>query len=125
MDDETQTEPSWEAPLEQTVNPDVAIRWKGIMEKCTFCVQRIRRSEDRAKEEDRAVADGEVNPACAQSCPTRAITFGDLDDPDSHVAQLFRSPRAELPLAELGTGPRVAYLKEGAWRGSVPTREAD
>jgi molybdopterin-containing oxidoreductase family iron-sulfur binding subunit len=119
------SEPSWDAPLEQTINPDVAIRWKGIMEKCTFCLQRIRRAEDLAKEEDRAVADGEINPACAQSCPTTAITFGDLDDPDSHVAELFRSPRAELPLEEHGTGPRVAYLKEGEWRGSVPTREGD
>jgi molybdopterin-containing oxidoreductase family iron-sulfur binding subunit len=119
------SEPSWEAPLEQTINPDVAVRWKGIMEKCTFCVQRIRRGEDTAKEEERPLRDGEVDPACAQSCPTRAITFGDLEDPDSVVAQLFRSPRAELPLADLGTGPRVAYLKEGEWRGSVRARSQD
>lgn len=119
------TEPSWDAPLEQTINPDVAVRWKGIMEKCTFCLQRIRRAEDVAKEQERDVADGDVVPACAQSCPTQAITFGDLDDPESRVATLFRSPRAELPLAEHGTAPRVAYLKEGEWRGSVPPRSAD
>lgn len=118
------SEPSWEAPLEQTINPDVAVRWKGIMEKCTFCVQRIRRGKEQAKEEEREVRDGEITPACAQSCPTVAITFGDLDDPDSHVSELFRSSRAELPLADLGTGPRVAYLNEGEWRGSR-TRETD
>jgi Fe-S-cluster-containing dehydrogenase component len=109
--------PRWEAPLEQTINPDVAVRWRGIMEKCTFCLQRIRRVEDRAREEARDVRDLEVQPACAQSCPTRAIAFGDKSNPDSAVAQLFRSPRAELPLEELGTGPRVAYLKEGEWSG--------
>ena len=111
------SEPAWDAPLEQTINPDVAVRWKGIMEKCTFCVQRIRRVADRAKEEARPIADGEVQPACAQSCPTRAITFGNLEDPESRVAVLAASPRAERPLEELGTGPRVSYLRRGDWRG--------
>ena len=119
------TEPAWDAPLEQTINPDVAVRWKGIMEKCTFCVQRIRRVKDRAKEEDRPVADGEVQPACAQACPAEVITFGDLEDPESAVSQLAESPRAERPLEELGTGPRVVYLKEGDWRASVRTRSGD
>ena len=112
-------EPAWEAPLEQTINPDVAVRWKGIMEKCTFCVQRIRRAEDRARDEERATRDGEAQPACAQACPAQAIVFGDLDDPESAVSRLAKSPRAERPLEELGTGPRVFYLKEGDWRGSV------
>jgi molybdopterin-containing oxidoreductase family iron-sulfur binding subunit len=111
-------DPTWEAPLEQTINPDVAVRWRGIMEKCTFCLQRIRRAEDRAREEERAVRDLEFQPACAQSCPTRAITFGDRSDSDTAVSKQFRSPRAELPLEDLGTGPRVAYLKEGEWSGS-------
>ncbi|MGH9322561.1 MAG: 4Fe-4S dicluster domain-containing protein [Vicinamibacteria bacterium] len=115
-------QPSWEAPLEQTINPDVAVRWKGIMEKCTFCFQRIRRVEELAREEDRKVMDREVSPACAQSCPTRAITFGDRSDPESAVAKLFRSPRAELPLEDLGTGPRVAYLSQGEWIGSREPR---
>ena len=119
------SEPKWDAPLEQTINPDVAVRWKGIMEKCTFCTQRIRRTADQAKEENRSIHDEEANPACAQSCPTKAITFGDLDDPDSQVSQLFRSPRAEKPLEELGTGPRVVYLNEGEWRGSASSRKAD
>ncbi len=112
-------EPAWDAPLEQTINPDVAVRWKGIMEKCTFCVQRIRRVKDQAKEEGRPIADREVQPACAQACPAEVITFGDLEDPDSTVSQLAESARAERPLEELGTGPRVIYLKEGDWRASA------
>ena len=108
-------EPSWEAPLEQTINPDVAVRWKGIMEKCTFCVQRIRRTNDQARDEEREIRDGEVQPACAQACPAQAIVFGDREDPESAVSKLSESPRAERPLEELGTGPRVVYLKKGGW----------
>jgi Fe-S-cluster-containing dehydrogenase component len=119
------SQPSWDAPLEQTINPDVAVRWRGIMEKCTFCIQRIRRGKDRAREESREVRDLEIQPACAQSCPTRAITFGDRSNPESAVARLFRSPRAELPLEDLGTGPRVAYLKEGEWSADGEPRSAD
>jgi molybdopterin-containing oxidoreductase family iron-sulfur binding subunit len=118
-------EPSWEAPLEQTINPDVAVRWKGIMEKCTFCVQRIRRAEDTARGDEREVQDGEAQPACAQACPAQAIVFGDLDDPESAVSQQAESPRAERPMEELGTGPRVFYLKEGDWRGSVRPGSSD
>ena len=117
--------PKWDAPLEQTINPDVAVRWKGIMEKCTFCVQRIRRAKDEAREDDRPIADGDVQPACAQACPAEAIVFGDLDDPESAVSKLSESPRAERPLEELGTGPRVFYLKEGDWRGSVGPQSSD
>ena len=112
-------EPSWEAPLEQTINPDVAVRWKGIMEKCTFCVQRIRRTNDQARDEEREIRDGEVKPACAQACPAQAIVFGDREDPESAVSKLSESPRAERPLEELGTGPRVVYLKEGGWGDGV------
>ena len=118
-------EPSWEDPLQSTVNPDVAVRWKGIMEKCTFCVQRIRRVTDQAKEEERSVRDLEVQPACAQACPAQAIVFGDLEDPDSTVSKLSESPRAERPLEELGTGPRVFYLKEMDWRATARPRSED
>jgi len=110
------SDPSWEAPLDQTINPDVAVRWRGIMEKCTFCVQRIRRVKDAAREEERAIEDNEVQPACAQACPAEAIVFGDLDEPESTVARLSESPRAERPLEELGTGPRVFYLRGDDWR---------
>ena len=112
------SEPSWEAPLEQTINPDVAVRWKGIMEKCTFCVQRIRRTNDQARTEEREIRDGEVQPACAQACPAQAIVFGDREDPESTVSKLSESPRVDRPLEELGTGPRVFYLREGDWGDS-------
>ena len=118
-------EPSWEAPLEQTINPDVAVRWKGIMEKCTFCVQRIRRTNDQARDEEREIRDGEVQPACAQACPAQAIVFGDREDPESAVSKLSESPRAERPLEELGTGPRVVYLKEGGWGDGVRPGSSD
>ena len=118
-------EPSWDAPLEQTINPDVAVRWRGIMEKCTFCLQRIRRVKEQAREEERPIEDGEVQPACAQSCPAQAIYFGDLDDSNSTVSRLAATPRAERPMEELGTGPRVIYLKEGDWRGTAGIRSGD
>ena len=118
-------EPSWEAPLEQTINPDVAVRWKGIMEKCTFCVQRIRRTNDQARDEEREIRDGEVQPACAQACPAQAIVFGDREDPESAVSKLSESPRAERPLEELGTGPRVVYLKKGGWGDGVRPGSSD
>jgi len=118
-------EPSWEAPLEQTINPDVAVRWKGIMEKCTFCVQRIRRTNDQARDEEREIRDGEVQPACAQACPAQAIVFGDREDPESAVSKLSESPRAERPLEELGTGPRVVHLKEGGWGDGVRPGSSD
>jgi molybdopterin-containing oxidoreductase family iron-sulfur binding subunit len=105
-------------PLNNQLNPDVTVRRRGVMEKCTFCVQRIRRSEDQANAEGREVLDGEVVPACAQACPANAITFGRLDDPGSQVGQLARSERGYEMLAELGTLPRVTYLKGGSSHGS-------
>jgi molybdopterin-containing oxidoreductase family iron-sulfur binding subunit len=83
------------------------------MEKCTFCVQRIRRTEIDAQAEGRLPADGEIQPACVQSCPTSTLTFGDLSNPDSHVSQLARSHRSFRLLPELGTDPGVIYLKGG------------
>ena len=88
------------------------------MEKCTFCIQRIRQVEDQAKSESREVRDGEVQPACAQACPADAITFGRIDDPESQVSKLARNSRSFKMLEELGTLPRVTYLKGGScpWR---------
>jgi Fe-S-cluster-containing dehydrogenase component len=104
-------EPKWEAPLELQQNPDVAIRMVGVMEKCTFCIQRIQRAKLEAKEEERPLADGEVKPACVQSCPADAMVFGDLNDPDSKVARLAASGRATRLLEDLGTKPKVFYLQ--------------
>jgi molybdopterin-containing oxidoreductase family iron-sulfur binding subunit len=81
------------------------------MEKCTFCVQRIVQGKDRARREGRPLADGEIVPACAQSCPTRAIVFGDLKDPKSHVSRLAQDQRRYRVFEELNTRPAVTYLE--------------
>ena len=103
----------WPEPLERQLNPDVSVRPAGVMEKCTFCVQRIQDAQDIAKDEDREVRDGEVNTACAQSCPAQAIVFGDLADPESRVTRLAGSARASQLLEDLGTDPSVFYLRGG------------
>ena len=103
----------WRAPLDLQLNPEVTVRTRGVMEKCTFCVQRIRQAEYQAKREKRSIRDGEIQPACAQSCPTRAYTFGDLLDPDAQVTRLTRSdPRRYHVLEELNTKPAVTFLRK-------------
>jgi len=101
------------APLDRQLNPDVSPRPVGVMEKCTFCIQRIQDAQGLAQLEDRPVADGEIRPACAQSCPARAVSFGDLDDPDSQVSVFARNPRAMHLLEDLSTEPAVTYLIGG------------
>jgi len=104
--------PEWPEPLQMQHNPDVSIRPGGVMEKCTFCVQRIKRVKDDAHVAGREVADGEVQPACVQSCPAEAMVFGDLNDPESKVSRLADSGRATRVLEELGTKPKVFYLQK-------------
>ncbi len=99
-------------PLNLQLNPDVTVRTKGVMEKCTFCSQRIREAKDRAQDEKRLVQDGEITPACAQTCPTGAIVFGDLNDKNSKVSQLARQKRSYGVLEELNTKPAVSYLRK-------------
>ena len=99
-------------PLDKMYNPDVSVRDRGIMEKCTFCIQRIRSAKDMAKDENRLLEDGEVIPACAQTCPTKAITFGNLEDKNSRVHKLAQSEKAYRALEELGTEPAVNYLRK-------------
>ena len=93
-------------------NPDVSVRARGVMEKCTYCVQRINHSRSQARREGRAVRDGEIVTACAQACPTNAIVFGDVNNKGSLVSQMKASPRNYALLAELGTQPRTTYLSD-------------
>lgn len=105
------------APMNYYLNPSVTVRRRGVMEKCTFCVQRIHSGQEQAKAAGRALQDGEVMPACAQACPADAIIFGDLSDPESRVSKAARSQRGTTLLEELGTQPKVTYLKGGGYYG--------
>ena len=89
---------------------EVTVRFRGVMEKCSYCIQRIREVNQQANVEARNIRDGEVQTACQQACAAGAITFGDLADPNSAVSQAKRNPRRYELLAELGTKPRTSYL---------------
>jgi Fe-S-cluster-containing dehydrogenase component len=99
-------------PLNWQFNPDVVVRQKGVMEKCSFCTQRIKDAHNAAKLEKRKIRDGEFTTACAQTCPTQAIVFGNLLDKESRVYKLMNDPRAYQALHELNTRPAVIYLKK-------------
>ncbi len=91
-------------------NPDVTVRFRGVMEKCTFCTQRIEVSRIAAKRDGRDLADGDVTPACESACPTQAIVFGDLLDPESRISRMKKSDRDYALLGELNLRPRTTYL---------------
>jgi Fe-S-cluster-containing dehydrogenase component len=93
-------------------NPDVTVRSRGVMEKCTYCVQRIREAEIHSRNEDRFISDGEIQTACQQACPTQAIVFGDINNRSNRVAQLKAEKLNYSLLAELNTRPRTTYLAE-------------
>jgi molybdopterin-containing oxidoreductase family iron-sulfur binding subunit len=90
------TDNVWPAEMTQQLNPDVTVRGKGVMEKCTFCVQRLERAKNNARTEGRLVRDGEVQTACQQACPTGAISFGNLVEPESKVARQWAHQQVEL-----------------------------
>jgi MoCo/4Fe-4S cofactor protein with predicted Tat translocation signal len=91
-------------------NPDVTVRWRGVMEKCTYCIQRISRARITAEKENRRIAEPEIQTACQQACPTNAIVFGDLNASKSTVAKLKEHPLDYSMLGELNTRPRTTYL---------------
>ena len=105
-------QPVWPESLHSQLNPDVTVRTRGVMEKCTFCVQRIRRAERTAIQENRTVGDGEFAPACAQACPTGTLVFGNINDPNSRVSQMAEDRRSYRLLENLGTEPNIIYLKK-------------
>ena len=105
-------EARWPESYYNYLNSDVTIRGRGIMEKCTFCIPRIRRAERQARLEGRELRDQEFQPACAQACPTGALVFGNLADPTTKAAQLARDRRRYRVMESLGTDPGVIYLKK-------------
>ena len=105
-------EPRWPEELRHHLNPDVSVRPKGVIEKCTFCHHRLQKARERARAEGRPLREVDYQPACVESCPTRAITFGDLDNPNHEVHELSLDPRATRLMEELGTEPKVIYLSE-------------
>lgn len=107
------TAPEWPEPLGRRLNPDVSVRPKGVVEKCTLCSHRLQRARDEAAAAGHTVLPGEYVPACVEVCPARAIVFGDLNDPNSEVARLAHSMRVFTYLHDLGTHPSVFYLREG------------
>lgn len=111
--------PEWPEPMEQSLSPDVSVRPRGVVEKCSFCHHRLQLAKDEAQAEGRPLRPGDYVPACAESCPANAMSFGDLDDPRSAVAGLSESPRAFRLLEELGTEPKVIYLSKGESGGEA------
>lgn len=116
-------EPDWSESLERPLNPDrlvgardlegPAVRPKGVVEKCTFCIHRLHKARERAKAEGRDFRSDEYVPACVQTCTGKARFFGDQEDPESTVSQLTQSRRAFRLLEDAGTHPKVIYLHEG------------
>ena len=111
-------QPIWPESLKHQLNPDVTNRSTGIMEKCSFCVQRVRRAEveiegrDNDEINDKKLRDRNLMPACVQACPTNTLVFGDFNDPDSELNKLAKHPRNYKLLENLGTDPNVIYLKK-------------
>ncbi len=107
----------WPSPLDLQLNPDVTVRQLGVMEKCTMCLQRIVEGKDQARDAGRPVKDGEIKTACQQTCPTQAITFGDLKDDKAQVSKLSRS-RARLPRAGRARHPPRGDLSQEGGAGA-------
>ncbi len=103
--------PEWAESERRHLNPDVSVRPKGVIEKCTFCHHRLQKAKEEARAQGRELQEDDYQPACAEVCPADAITFGDLDNPNHRVAELSENPRAMRVMEELGTEPKVYYLR--------------
>jgi len=109
-------DPVWPDGMEKYLNPDVSVRMRGIVEKCSFCYHRLQRAKDKAYAEGRReIREAEYQTACTQACPAGAIAFGDLNNPEHAVYKLKKSPRAFRLLERLGTNPKVYYLSSREW----------
>jgi molybdopterin-containing oxidoreductase family iron-sulfur binding subunit len=106
-------EPQWSDERRQCVNPDVSMRPKGVVEKCTFCHHRLQVARDEARAERRALKEDDYRVACQDACPAGAIYFGDLDNPSTTVHRLSLNPRAWRLMEDIGTEPKVIYLSQG------------
>jgi molybdopterin-containing oxidoreductase family iron-sulfur binding subunit len=107
-------EPEWPHTMKRQLNPDVSVRPKGVIEKCTFCHHRLQKASDVARAENRPLAEANYQPACAESCPSKAIVFGDLDNPNHRVYELSKGSAATRLMEDLGTQPKVFYLEKEA-----------
>jgi len=101
----------WSEKIREACNPDVSVRPKGVVEKCTFCSHRLQKGREEARIRGTSLRESDYQPACVQSCPADAMFFGDMDNPDSSVARLAGDRRAYRLLEELGTHPKVVYLR--------------
>lgn len=104
--------PEWEDSELRYLNPDVSVRPRGVVEKCTFCHHRLQKAREEVRAEGRDLREDDYQPACAEVCPTDAIVFGDLDNPAHRVARLKADPRAMRVMEDLGTEPKVYYLRQ-------------
>ena len=118
-------DPEWPKGMEQTLNPDVAPRMRGVVEKCNFCHGRLHSAEERAAAEGKkGVEVGGYTPACAEACPTKAISFGDLEDPGSVIAPLVRGEETFRLLPRLGTSPKIFYRSKKRWVRELAQKDA-
>jgi molybdopterin-containing oxidoreductase family iron-sulfur binding subunit len=109
-------DPTWPKGMKKYLNPDVSVRMRGVVEKCSFCYHRLQRARDKAYAEGRAeLHEDEYQTACTQACPAGAITFGDLNDPHHKVYKLKKGPNAFRLLEKLGTNTKVYYVSSKAW----------
>ncbi len=109
--------PEYQGDFAEALNPDVSVRPKGVVEKCTLCHHRLIKGREEAAAAKRPLNEKDFVPACVEICPAGAMYFGDLENPESSVSVMARNPRAFRLLEDLGTKPKVIYLTEGEWSG--------